>query len=547
MIITGFPDRKVTLSILTGVLLVLSWPARGFPFLIFFAFIPLLFLEEHFYSFRYKLRIRAFFLYTWLAFFIFNLFTTWWILFASVPGMVAAVVLNSLFMTIPWWLMHASRRILPARQGIVSLVVFWLTFEFLHSKWELSWNWLDLGNVFASYPSWVQWYEFTGTAGGALWILALNVVLFLALKHVLSGYSNMRKARSNAVMGIVLFAVPALISFYIWISYEEDASPSHVVVIQPSHDPYEPAADSREQLDRVEQMIALAEGRIVEGTRFVVTPEGANPRGIWKHEAERHMTIRRIREHQEEHPGVTWILGSFVFELYEPGDKIPHSARPYDQSGRFYDAYNAAVLIAHGQELQYHYKYKLVPGIERMPYFSVLRPLGRLVDRFGGIAGSLGTRDEQQVFVSPEHIRIAPGICYESVYGEYMAGFIRQGASLVFIITNDGWWRDTPGYRQHKQYARLRAIESRRSIARSASTGISAFINQRGETIKQTAWWEADAIAANLNKNQTTTFFVRSGNYLGQFATFLSVLFLLYMLSQKLIGHRRRKGFGVGT
>ncbi len=116
-----------------------------------------------------------------------------------------------------------------------------------------------------------------------------------------------------------------------------------------------------------------------------------------------------------------------------------------------------------------------------MPYFTLLRPLARLVDRFGGIAGSLGTSDSPEVMVSPEQIRIAPSICYESIYGDYTREFTLQGASLLFIMTNDGWWRDTPGYRQHKQYARLRAIETRRSIARSASTGISAFINHAGK------------------------------------------------------------------
>ncbi len=527
-------------------LLVLSWPARGFPFLIFFAFIPLLFLEDDITSLRYKVRARSFFGYAWFSFLIFNLFTTWWIMYATLPGMIAAVILNSLFMTLPWLLMHLSRRILSSRQGPVSLIMCWLAFEFLHGRWELSWSWLDLGNVFAGYPAWVQWYTYTGTAGGTLWILAVNILLFFMIKQMRKGRFEVRKARMNTVTALSLFIIPALFSFYSWLGYEEDASPTHVVVVQPAEDPYDPAVSQQEVTERVEHMIALADEKINPSTRFVVTPEGANPRGIWRHEAERHYTIRRIREHQEENPDVTWLLGSFVYAFYDEEDEIPASARLHQQQNRFYDVFNAAVMIPPGAELQYHYKYKLVPGIERMPYFHLLRPLGRLVDRFGGIAGSLGTSESPEVMISPEQIRIAPAICYESIYGDYMREFKLQGASMLFIMTNDGWWRDTPGYRQHMQYAQLRAIESRRSIARSASTGVSAFINQRGETVKETAWWEATAIAADLNKNHSLTFFSRSGNYLGQFATFLSALFILYMLSQKIIGIRRRKGFGVG-
>ncbi len=541
MFIYKFRTHKLILSILTGLLLVLSWPARGFPFLIFFAFIPLLFLEDHINSLKYKVRARTFFVHAWLSFLIFNLFTTWWIMYATLPGMIAAVILNSLFMTLPWLLMHLSRRILPSRQGPVSLIMFWLAFEFLHGRWELSWSWLDLGNVFAGYPAWVQWYAYTGTAGGALWILAINILLFLAIKQMRKGWFEARKARINALMALSLFIVPAMFSFHTWLRYEEDASPTHVVVVQPAQDPYDPAVSQQEVAERVEHMIALADEKINPATRFVVTPEGANPRGIWRHEAEMHYTIRRIREHQEEHPGVTWLLGSFVYAFYDDEDDIPASARLHQQHNRFYDVFNAAVMIPPAGDLQYHYKYKLVPGIERMPYFTLLRPLGRLVDRFGGIAGSLGTSESQEVMISPEQIRIAPSICYESIYGDYTRGFMLHGASMLFIMTNDGWWRDTPGYRQHNQYARLRAIETRRSIARSASTGISAFINQRGETIKETAWWEATAIAADINKNHRLTFFSRSGNYLGRFATFLGALFILYMISQRIIGRQGSK------
>src|SRR5207247_2436074 len=106
----------------------------------------------------------------------------------------------------------------------------------------------------------------------------------------------------------------------------------------------------------------------------------------------------------------------------------------------------------------------------------------------GGTSGSLGMQKERTVFKTQSTINnpqsaifIAPAICYESIYGDFLSAYIRNGAEFIAVITNDGWWGDTPGYIQHENYARLAAIEFRRDIARSANTGISCFINQKGD------------------------------------------------------------------
>ncbi len=528
--------KPIGYALSAGLLLALSWPARGFPFIVFFAFIPLFFLEDDFYRNRNERGSIQFVLHIWLAFFVFNLATTWWIMYATFAGMVVAVFLNSIFMTIPWWLMHLGRRILPGNQGPFSILFLWLSFEFLHARWELSWSWLDLGNVFAAWPAWIQWYEITGTAGGSLWVLGINLMLFFAFFKFFSfGYFD-KKARASAVLAILLFLLPALVSFKIWIDYEEVSDPVHVVVIQPAEDPYDPPAAQKEISGRVDRMIELANRKIVPGeTRFVIAPEVANPVGIWLHEEEYNYTVRRLRAHIADNPGVAWIMGSFVYQLFDPFDEKPPEARPLSHTGKYFVSYNSVVLIEEGQPVQYYHKSKLVPGIERMPYFSYLKPLGWVVDRFGGISGSLGMQEERMVFETTPGIPLAPVVCYESIYGDYLTDFFRKGAGLLVIVTNDGWWRDTPGYRQHQQYARLRAIESRRSVARSASTGISSLINQRGEVIKMTNWWEAEAISAHLNINKEITFFTITGNFLGKLSLFISILLFFYMFSQKLI------------
>ena len=127
-----------------------------------------------------------------------------------------------------------------------------------------------------------------------------------------------------------------------------------------------------------------------------------------------------------------------------------------------------------------YHKAKLVPGVETLPSF--LNFMGKWFEDFGGISGTLGRDSERKVFVPwDNHFKAAPIICYESIFGDYITEYVRKGANILTIITNDGWWGNTPGYKQHMNYARLRAIETRKWVARSANTGISCFIDPVGK------------------------------------------------------------------
>ncbi|MDX1351211.1 MAG: nitrilase-related carbon-nitrogen hydrolase, partial [Putridiphycobacter sp.] len=94
-----------------------------------------------------------------------------------------------------------------------------------------------------------------------------------------------------------------------------------------------------------------------------------------------------------------------------------------------------------------------------------------------------------------------------------------------------GWWGDTPGYKQHLSFSQIRAIENRRAVARSANTGISCFINQKGE-IEQSLGWDVEgAIAGTINKNKAITFYVKYGDLIGRIAEFLVIGIFLMSIS----------------
>ena len=220
-------------------------------------------------------------------------------------------------------------------------------------------------------------------------------------------------------------------------------------------------------------------------------------------------------------------------------EKTSVTAHRFKDSENYYDAFNTALQFDQTDSVQVYHKSRLVPGVEIMPYRSIFGFLEKLTLNLGGTSGSLGIQKERTVFASANGTKVAPAICYESIYGGFMSGYMRNGAQLIFVITNDGWWGNTPGYRQHMNYGRLLAIEFRKSIARSANTGISCFINQRGDVIQHTGWWEEDAIRQTLYKNDIRTFYAKHGDYPGMISSYASLL-LLIMLPVKRVLRKRR-------
>jgi apolipoprotein N-acyltransferase len=194
------------------------------------------------------------------------------------------------------------------------------------------------------------------------------------------------------------------------------------------------------------------------------------------------------------------------------------------------DSYNSAFQMDSTENLPIYHKSMLVVGVEHMPFKWLLKSMEGLTLKLGGTMRSQGRQELRDAFPSPQDgTRVAPVICWESIFGEYVTDYINDaGAHFLFIVTNDGWWRNTAGHRQHNTFARLRAIETRRSVARSANTGISSLINQRGDELARMGWWKRSGLRGTLNKNDSITFYVKHGDYLGRIAVLLTVILLLY-------------------
>src|SRR5580704_12003354 len=183
------------------------------------------------------------------------------------------------------------------------------------------------------------------------------------------------------------------------------------------------------------------------------------------------------------------------FRILDRQNKTEYSEK-IPGTDKYVDSYNSAVLFDSSHFMVYH-KSKLVPGVEVLPSF--LHFLDRWFEKFGGTTGGYTPQADRTALKTFNHTySIAPAVCYESIYGEFMSKYMVNGANLIAIITNDGWWGNTAGYKQHESYARLRAVETGDWIARSANTGISCFIDPSGRVINPQPWNKETSIKLSI-------------------------------------------------
>jgi apolipoprotein N-acyltransferase len=468
--------------------------------------------------------------------FVWNLFTTWWIYNASFAGAVLAIVLNSLLMCLPWMAMRLVKKRFGRTAGYVALVSFWISFEAIHHTWDLSWPWLSLGNVFALYPQWVQWYEITGATGGAIWIWLGNLLLYqLFLQY--RRYGVLKKLYSRIGVLLLLWLVPGLISFVILNKRERTVANAEgairsVVVVQPNVDPYDEKFAGGTEEAQIQNLITLSEKAVDSTTSLLIWPETAIPVGIEEGEIESNPFYQPVWAFLARHPQLSLLSGIESYRVYGT-EKKTATARQMRGDSIYFDVFNTAALLSNAHPVQFYHKAKLVPGVEGLPSF--LAWMSPVFASFGGSAGSYGYDAHRTVFSDKQHYFFAaPIICYESVYGDFVTEYVRKGANLLTIITNDGWWGNTQGYRQHMHYARLRAIETRRWIARSANTGISCFIDPVGRIFQPQPWDTKAVIKMKVEPLQSQTFFVRHGDYLSRISYVVSGVFLLLLLIFKL-------------
>lgn len=538
---THHATTRWILALLGGLLLGLVW-LIPFPALLFIAWVPWLLLLEQ--QANTSLSFWRTWLPWWCGMLLWNALSVWWIMFATLGGMLGAVFAMATLMSFIPCITRSVWRVAGKGVALTFLVASWIAYDYFFHNAEIAWPWLTLGNGWAPWPWIVQWYEYTGVLGGTLWILLFNIAIYLLYTQ----WKNKNRFWCLFVGALVCVLAVGLPLYSIILqkkrtSLTHNAPTLQTLLIQPNIDPYTEKFSGMDAPDQVSRMVTLATEACTPATQLIVTPETALPESIWENTPpQEDIQLALLHDFLCEYPQATWITGATTLRYYPRGKNATPTSRPLNnENNDRYDAQNVALALDSTGIYDQYIKSKLVVGVEMLPYPHLLGFLTKMSIDLGGTVGGLNTQPERSVFTVPRHgtAKLAPIICYESAFGEYLNEYVQRGAQALVVITNDGWWGDTPGYRQHLTFSQLRCIETRRAMARCANTGISAFISPTGTLLSTLPWWEEGTLSASLPLLKGTTFYVQHGDYLGRVATALMVLLMLYYFVQRILKSKK--------
>ena len=503
----------VGLSVMGGILSGLAWTGWCSGLILLIAFVPFFLIENYLFENPKRFTPNAFFIYLLPGFVIFSLIALGWMRVASITGAICVIMGLSFLMAFTTWLAHIVRLRAGNLPGFISMITFWLGYEYISLNINIISPWLNLGNGLSKDILFIQWYEVTGTAGGSLWILLSNLFLSIIL------VTSLTKKRRNAVYLIIwlsIIIIPSSASIYRYFTIKpNNQNGSEVVIIQPNTDPYTEKFTIPFE-DQLKKVITQANSCITEKTEWVITPETTIDDPANLDDLANDKYVKMIKGMIKQYPRIDVVTGLVTYRLYPAMKEAPTvSARKIDASGLYYDHFNSAVKIDSGKSFGIYHKSKLVPGIEMQFSNGPGRFITRILPYLGGTRWGYGIQEDRVCF---EHtstfMKIAPVICYESVFGKFVTDYVKKGAEAIFIITNDGWWKNTNGYKQHLYYASLRAIETRRPVARAANTGVSSLIDIRGKRTYETGWWTRTVIKGKIYPETRITIYVKYGDYL---------------------------------
>jgi len=517
----------LALSVSAGLLSGFAWSDWCPGLVMLVAFVPFLLIGEHICRNPERYSAASYFSYLLPGFVIFSILTLGWIRVVSISAAIFVILTGSLLMTFTVWLAHIIRIKTGETPGFVSLIAFWLTLELICLKVNILSPWINLGNGLAKNIRFIQWYEITGVPGGTLWILASNLLLskFITARLRPGG-------RGSGLMAgwLVVIIIPSVLSLARFRTIEPSVpQPEEVVVVQPDYDPFTRkfTVPFDEQL---ETALGMADRAASVKTRWFVLPETTVDDPVNENDLNRNKYITMVREFIARYPSSAMIIGMVTFnDKSPPGGVTASSYNETDPLHELREYYNSALMIDTGDAVGIYHKSKLVPGFERVYSSIPARLLRKFLPELGGTEWGFEPQKERSCFVRSDTnaAYVAPVICYESVFGQFVAAYVKKGARSIFVITNDGWWKNTNGYKHHFWYSSVRAIETRRPVIRSANTGISGIIDIRGKVISKSGWWVPAVIKGYITPETRITPYVRYGDYILRFGVGISILMLL--------------------
>lgn len=503
----GWPG---VLSVFSGaILLILAFPPFPLGFLAYVSLVPLLFITD-------GLGFRKAFLWGYLYGVIWFLGTLYWIglldsvdtvktVFAVIGALGAILVLAGFF-ALKIAVVRWSEKYLGGR-ALWLLPFVWAAIEYGRSFDQLAFPWIALGNTQTFYQGLVQFADVTSVFGVSAWIVLVNLIIYRII-----GQWGRRKVWKKAVavylaLLVVSFLLPFVYSQWV-INRPLKGREVRVALCQGNFDIETKWARNKLNYN-IKVYEDLSRKAAEERVDLIVWPETATPTYLLNYRHRRNRMHRLVDE-----LGIPILTGT-----------------PYDIKGSDY-GHNSAVLFRPEQtDVTLYHKMHPVPFSERVPLDNFI-PFLRNVN-YGESDWEPGT--EYTIFDFGKGT-FCVLICFESVFPDLVRQFIRRGAELILVITNDAWFRQSSSPYQHARIAVMRAIEHKVSVARCANTGISMIIDPFGRVKQKTTFNTRDLIVSDILLRRSDTFYARHGNIFGQ-----GCLLVLAVMLMACLGMRRRR------
>ena len=534
---------KIGLAALSGALLGASFPPSPLYSVAYVALIPFLFLLERLEKYKQVL------LYTYVMAFVFHAITLYWIggfTHARDPYLMASgaavAFLHPLFywlITVPYYFVRRNGGVLL---GLLSFPFIWVSFDYLHSLTEVSFPWVSLGNSQAYDLYRIQIAEYTSVYGPAMLILAFNVFAFVLLVQLASKSWRFTSRPSLAVVSVLLlmYLLPLFYGGMVFTNRDVPRAESNLRIglVQPNIDPWEKWGQGRASkwefyLAQVRLLVEKSKVLAQSGADLIIWPETAIPFEIL---SPRYTSERIDFQEQLDSLGVPIFSGVPVAEVFDSAS-APVTAVQIQNSNVFVDYYNSATLFVPGVGAgEIYRKVVLVPFAERVPYAETLSFLIEPLKWSVGISG-WGKGERQVVYRMTtrrgDALRFSGMICYESIYPDYVRMFVKSGAQLLIVITNDSWWGNTSGAYQHVAFASFRAIENRRWVVQCANGGVSAYVDPLGSMHATTEMYTPTGMQSTVAASDEMTFYAKHGDLFAQLCLFCTALFLIITVTKK--------------
>lgn len=196
----------------------------------------------------------------------------------------------------------------------------------------------------------------------------------------------------------------------------------------------------------------------------------------------------------------------------------------YEQSGLERHYFNTAQLVSPSGQLSGRYdKVHLVPFGEYVPFKDAFFFAKNLTQQVGDFS-----RGAQRTPLRADGHSYGTFICYESIFGDEVRQFARQGAQVLVNLSDDGWYGDTSAPWEHLDMVRMRAIENHRWVLRATNTGVTGAVDPQGRLHAQAPRHKRLAVAASFRFEEGTTFYTRHGDWIAYICAAICVALVLW-------------------